>query len=516
MQEQLEIGKAGEIHPITKEKQYQQRGEDEKSAISLPPQRSENDSKEKIQEAEERLRAEFSKIEQNIRREYEEKIAQLRKEAEGWRSKASGSQERLNSYEEKIKSLESSQRELGSKANDQLQLEREEIKKSRELLSIREKELESARKRIDELERLNQKSMEAAEKEKKDSAKAIDSERQKCSRIIEEERSKANRRVEEERIKFAKELESLGQSHEKQMTEIRRGIASLGPNLLKARGNVRSLSKSCKSFKPEFLAKQKAFLQALEKLSKKGINALSLALADNTERYKKEVKLRKKLFNQIQELKGNIRVYCRARPPLPGEGESIVKIVDREVLNLVDSYHNKTHTYEFERAFGEDSKQEQIFEEVEPLATSVLDGYNVCIFAYGQTGSGKTYTMEGVPEARGVNYRTLSKLFEIRKERQADYAYTFRVAVMEIYNENLLDLLTSTKEKIEIRQSNEEGIILPDLTTVEVDSIESVIATLNRGYKNRATGATNINVHSSRSHWYARFFSIVFFFPLLD
>jgi hypothetical protein len=42
--------------------------------------------------------------------------------------------------------------------------------------------------------------------------------------------------------------------------------------------------------------------------------------------------------------------------------------------------------------------------------TSVLDGYNVCIFAYGQTGSGKTYTMEGIPDDRGINYEAIDKL----------------------------------------------------------------------------------------------------------
>ena len=59
-----------------------------------------------------------------------------------------------------------------------------------------------------------------------------------------------------------------------------------------------------------------------------------------------------------------------------------------------------------------------------PLVTSVLDGYNVCIFAYGQTGSGKTYTMEGPEGNRGVNYRAIKEMFEVSKGREEDMEYT--------------------------------------------------------------------------------------------
>ncbi|KAL6562974.1 hypothetical protein OROHE_005561 [Orobanche hederae] len=57
-----------------------------------------------------------------------------------------------------------------------------------------------------------------------------------------------------------------------------------------------------------------------------------------------------------------------------------------------------------------------VSEETSPLAMSVLDGYNVCIFAYGQTGTGKNFTMEGTDEVRGVTYRTLQRLFDIIEE----------------------------------------------------------------------------------------------------
>ena len=84
---------------------------------------------------------------------------------------------------------------------------------------------------------------------------------------------------------------------------------------------------------------------------------------------------------------------------------------------------------------------EAVFGETKSLVTSVLDGYNVCIFAYGQTGTGKTFTMEGIPENRGVNYRTLEELFRVSGERNHLMKYEFFISALEVYNEQIRDLL---------------------------------------------------------------------------
>jgi kinesin family protein C2/C3 len=76
-----------------------------------------------------------------------------------------------------------------------------------------------------------------------------------------------------------------------------------------------------------------------------------------------------------------------------------------------------------------------------------MDGFNVCIFAYGQTGTGKTFTMEGIPENRGVNYRALEELFRISEERSSSVAYTFCVSILEVYNEKIRDLLDDNSEQ---------------------------------------------------------------------
>lgn len=87
-----------------------------------------------------------------------------------------------------------------------------------------------------------------------------------------------------------------------------------------------------------------------------------------------------------------------------------------------------------------------VFSNTAPVVVSVLDGYNVCIFAYGQTGTGKTFTMEGPADNRGVNYRTLEELFRIADDRNAQFNYEISVSVLEVYNEQIRDLLAPPPE----------------------------------------------------------------------
>lgn len=99
--------------------------------------------------------------------------------------------------------------------------------------------------------------------------------------------------------------------------------------------------------------------------------------------------------------RGNIRVFARLRPIMPPERKQgrDVEIASYplpgEIIIKQDEEGIVTKRFEFDQVFKPDSTQEQVFNDVKPFVTSVLDGYNVCIFAYGQTGSGKTYTMEG-------------------------------------------------------------------------------------------------------------------------
>ena len=89
------------------------------------------------------------------------------------------------------------------------------------------------------------------------------------------------------------------------------------------------------------------------------------------------------------------------------------------------------------QVFTPEAGQTALFEQVQPLVTSVLDGYNVCIFAYGQTGSGKTHTMEGPAADPGIYQRSLQELFKLVAERDTFVESKVSVNLLEIYNEQV-------------------------------------------------------------------------------
>ncbi|XP_021764618.1 kinesin-like protein KIN-14Q isoform X2 [Chenopodium quinoa] len=222
-------------------------------------------------------------------------------------------------------------------------------------------------------------------------------------------------------------------------------------------------------------------------------------------------KQRKELYNKVLELKGNIRVFCRCRPMNPVE----ISMGDKAAIDFesvrdgeltIKSNGHPRKTFKFDAVFGPQAGQADVFEDTAPFATSVLDGYNVCIFAYGQTGTGKTFTMEGTEDARGVNYRTLAELFEIMSERQKLFQYEICVSVLEVYNEQIRDLLASgtqpcvASKRLEIRQASEGVLHVPGLIEAHVSNIREAWDVLQTGSNARAVGSTNANEHSSRSH----------------
>ncbi|TYJ48050.1 hypothetical protein E1A91_A01G033900v1 [Gossypium mustelinum] len=228
-------------------------------------------------------------------------------------------------------------------------------------------------------------------------------------------------------------------------------------------------------------------------------------------KYLKGAKERKELYNKVLELKGNIRVFCRCRPLNSEEiaaGASLAidfeSVKDGELTVISNGAPKKT--FRFDAVFGPQAEQADVFQDTAPFATSVLDGYNVCIFAYGQTGTGKTFTMEGTKEARGVNFRTLEELFHVINERQKLYLYEISVSALEVYNEQIRDLLVSGSQqstmakRLEIRQVGEGMHHVPGLVEAHVNNMNEVWEVLQTGSNARAVGSTNANEHSSRSH----------------
>ncbi|XP_029847706.4 carboxy-terminal kinesin 2 [Ixodes scapularis] len=230
--------------------------------------------------------------------------------------------------------------------------------------------------------------------------------------------------------------------------------------------------------------------------------------------------MRRDLHNMLQELKGNIRVFCRVRPMLPseeGEGErpSRISFPDEKTVELVKPDTEKVMAFPFDRVFPGSATQAEVYEEVAHVVQSALDGYNVCIFAYGQTGSGKTFTMEGPPDLDlgcpndsqlGLIPRALQQVFMSAQELQNTHQWEFTMVAsyLEIYNENVRDLLStrprSKQTACQIKQEKDGSMMVTNATKTTVTSPEQIYELLRRARKHRAVGATQCNEHSSRSH----------------
>ncbi len=224
-------------------------------------------------------------------------------------------------------------------------------------------------------------------------------------------------------------------------------------------------------------------------------------------KYQREMVERKRLHNIIQELKGNIRVYLRCRPPTTKELDTFgndamcVSFPNPGEIRVFNSEKNREKSWEFDEVFDINTTQSQVYADVSALVVSVLDGFNVCIFAYGQTGSGKTHTMMGTASNPGVNTRALEELFQRTQERAGEWVDSISVSILEVYNEDIRDLLNEGKgdDKLEVKMG-EYGNYVPGLTHISVTSMEQVLSLISRADRVRSSSTTNMNEHSSRSH----------------
>lgn len=231
--------------------------------------------------------------------------------------------------------------------------------------------------------------------------------------------------------------------------------------------------------------------------------------------------LRKRLHNTIQELKGNIRVFARVRPPAAGEAAeaapgapvlgfpSAGELAGRGLELRQPAAGSKggdaqAHSFAFDKVFAPQASQAEVFEEISQLVQSALDGYKVCIFAYGQTGSGKTHTMMGSPEEPGMIPRAMDQVFATARELAAQgWRYQMKAAMLEVYNEELRDLLGKgppKDKKHAITHDDKAGTSVSYLEYVDVSQPERVAGLLERAMRQRSVGATAMNEQSSRSH----------------
>ncbi|XP_015874209.3 kinesin-like protein KIN-5D [Ziziphus jujuba] len=220
----------------------------------------------------------------------------------------------------------------------------------------------------------------------------------------------------------------------------------------------------------------------------------------------------------------NVQVLVRCRPLSEDETRLHTPVViscneSRREVCAVQNIANKQidRTFAFDKVFGPSSQQKELYEQaVSPIVNEVLEGYNCTIFAYGQTGTGKTYTMEGgsrkkngeFPSDAGVIPRAVKQIFDILEAQNAEYS--LKVTFLELYNEEITDLLApeettkfiddKSKKPIALMEDGRGGVFVRGLEEEIVCTANEIYKILEKGSAKRRTAETLLNKQSSRSH----------------
>ncbi|KAJ6425533.1 hypothetical protein OIU84_026163 [Salix udensis] len=222
----------------------------------------------------------------------------------------------------------------------------------------------------------------------------------------------------------------------------------------------------------------------------------------------------------------HVEVILRCRPLNDDEKELKLPVVischeDRGEVSVVQNtaYKQIDKTFSFDKVFGPTSQQKELFDEaISPIVNEVLEGYNCTIFAYGQTGTGKTYTMEGgrvgvvesgeFPRDVGIIPRAVQQIFDVLEARDEDYS--MKVTFLELYNEDIMDLLApdeslngpddKSRKPIALMEDGRGGVFIRGLEQEVVCTADRIYKILEKGSAKRHTADSLLNMQSSRSH----------------
>ncbi|XP_047317266.1 kinesin-like protein KIN-5D [Impatiens glandulifera] len=228
---------------------------------------------------------------------------------------------------------------------------------------------------------------------------------------------------------------------------------------------------------------------------------------------------------KLEKEKGvNVQVIVRCRPLSDDETRLHTPVVvtcneNKREVSAIQNIANKQidRTFLFDKVFGPNSQQKELFDQaISPIVFEVLEGYNCTIFAYGQTGTGKTYTMEGgarkkngeFPNDAGVIPRAVRQTFDILESQHAEYS--MKVTFLELYNEEITDLLApeetskfiddKSKKPIALMEDGKGGVLVRGLEEEIVTTANEIYKILEKGSAKRRTAETLLNKQSSRSH----------------
>lgn len=197
-----------------------------------------------------------------------------------------------------------------------------------------------------------------------------------------------------------------------------------------------------------------------------------------------------------------------ASPPVPLEqsNETTVAwdVVSSDTIQQsarTERIQGRTISYTLDQVYGALATTAELYEQsVQPVVRSALEGYHGSVFAYGQTSTGKTYTMTGTQKSPGIVSLAINDIFQyIQQGDQAAREYLIRFSYIEIYNEQILDLLSDTASSIRILEGK-DGVTVRGLREHVVTAPAAIFELLRKGERRRQVGSTNMNRHSSRSH----------------
>ena len=208
-----------------------------------------------------------------------------------------------------------------------------------------------------------------------------------------------------------------------------------------------------------------------------------------------------------------VQVIVRCRPLFGKElAEGRQRIVDMDtsrgevVLKNPKASHpsEAERKFTFDRIFDWECTQREVYDGAAArIVDAAIEGYNGTVFCYGQTGTGKTHTMEGKdepPELRGIIPSAFNHVFDAIDGSEGRN-YLIRASFLEIYNENVRDLLGKDQSRTcDLKEDPDKGVYVKDLTSFVVKGVGEINNVLKVGKKNRSVGATLMNADSSRSH----------------
>ncbi|KAF5388398.1 hypothetical protein D9615_000152 [Tricholomella constricta] len=164
----------------------------------------------------------------------------------------------------------------------------------------------------------------------------------------------------------------------------------------------------------------------------------------------------------------------------------------------------KDKRFMFDKVFGHEARQQDVFDATsQPLLKGLFDGYNATVFAYGATGCGKTHTISGTESDPGIIYLTMADLFQRIEDRRDEWDVEVRVTFLEIYNEEIRDLLAepgshAPRGGLSIREDKTVKVVgLVELTPRSAEEVKQIVL---QGNLRRTQSPTHANETSSRSH----------------